>query len=168
MRSCRSPALARKHDLRWAKDSARTGQQTLGCGIRLVQGAPMGLYLRVALLFLVLLGLYLVFAGEVSTVELIAGSLAALAATGLGVALVVVAKRHFRVARPVKAVLSPLPSLLTEFFKVGRELVVVALRGASGQQGSFVHQPFEPGGEDAASAGRRAATILGISVAPGS
>ena len=128
----------------------------------------MGPYPRVALLFLVLLGCYLFFAGEVSTVEVIAGIVTAAAATVLSVALVVVAKRHFRLAPPAKAILHPLATLFLEFYKVGKRLVTVALQGASGQQGGFVRQPFEPGGDDALSSGRRAAVIIGLSLAPAS
>ena len=127
----------------------------------------MGSFGRVALLFLVLLGLYLFFAGEVSTVEMIAGGVAAGAATGLAVALVVVAKKHFRLAAPAKAIFHPLAALLPEFFQVGKQLIIVALQGTSGQRGAFIPQPFEPGGDDPVSAARRAATVIGVSLAPG-
>jgi hypothetical protein len=126
----------------------------------------MGAAPRVVLLFLVLLGLYLFFAGEVSTVEVIAGIVAAAAATALGIGLVAVAKKHFRVAPPPRAILRPLAALLPETFAVGYQLIRVALRGAGGQQGGFIQQPFDPGGDDARSSGRRAAVVIGVSLAP--
>ena len=127
----------------------------------------MRLFLRVTLLFLVLLGTYLFLAGEVSIVEIIAGVVTAGAATGLAVALVVVAKKHFRLSPPATAILHPLAALFPEFYQVGKQLIIVALQGTSGQRGDFVEQPFEPGGDDATSAGRRAATVIGASLAPG-
>ncbi len=116
--------------------------------------------------FVVLSGLYLFLAGTVDAVEIIAMVVCAAAGTALAVALETVAKRNYAPLPPPKAILRPFAALLPELLVVGRELVAVALHGAAAQRGTFVRQPFEPGADDTRSSGRRALTIIGISLAP--
>ena len=123
--------------------------------IGMVQGAAVAL---------ALFALYLLFAGEVSAVEIGAGLVCAGAGTALAVGLDVVAVRRFGPAFRLGAVLRPLAALLVETFVVGRELVRAAAGGAA--RGALSVQPFDPGGDDPRSATRRALTLLGISLAP--
>lgn len=126
----------------------------------------MGRIVGAVILFVVLLGLYLFFAGEISTVEVVAGVFCASCGTAMAVGLGVMAERRFAFGPPAKALLKPLGNLIPELLLVGRELVVVALGGAKGQRGDFVQQPFAPGRDDPRSLGRRALTIIGVSLAP--
>ena len=121
---------------------------------------------RIVVLFLALAGLSLFFAGDVSTVEVIAALICGAAGTGFSVALNVVAKKHFSLSPPAKVVLKPFGALVPEYLVVGRALVAVAVSGAPRQRGAFVHQPFDFGGNDARSASRRALTVIGVSLAP--
>ena len=118
------------------------------------------------LVFTVAFGLYLFFAGTIETVEVVAGLVCASATTILVAGLAIVAIRQFRFAAPSRAIWRPFAALLPETLMVGRELMNVALRGTSRQRGDFVRQPFEPAGDDPLSHGRRAVTVLGISLAP--
>ena len=67
-----------------------------------------------------LFGLYLLFAGTLGTVEVVAGLLGAAAGTALALALHRSAARHFAGAIPLRAVLRPLASLVTDTPVVGR------------------------------------------------
>lgn len=118
------------------------------------------------ILFAAAMSFYLFLAGTFDAVEVTAGLVCALAATVLSGGLDAVASRRFSFAPPVKAIWRPIASLIPEMLTVGRELLLVALQGAKGEHGGFIDQPFEPGGDDPASHGRRALAILGVSLAP--
>ena len=116
--------------------------------------------------FCLLAGLYLFLAGTVDTVELTAMLVCAATGTTLAIALEVVAKRNYLPLPPAKAIVRPILALLPELLVVGRELLAVAVAGATRQRGGFVQQPFEPGGDEPRAAARRAITIIGVSLAP--
>ena len=126
----------------------------------------MGRIIWGVVVLLVLSGLYLFLAGTVDLVELVAMAVCAAAGTALAIALEMVAKRNYAPLPPPRAIFKPLAVLLPELFIVGRELIRVALTGATGQRGAFVQQPFTPGGDEPRAAARRAITIIGVSLAP--
>ena len=129
----------------------------------------MGRIFGAVALFVVLLGIYLFFAGEINTVEVVAGIVCAAAGTGLGIGSAVVAKQSFAFAPPWRALAAPFAALLPETLVVGRELVAAAVAGsgADGRRGDFIRQPFRPGDAgDPRTSGRRALTIIGVSMAP--
>ena len=114
----------------------------------------------------VLAGLYLVCAGTVDVVEgtfaVVCGGLAA----ALSYLMARTTKRDFVASIRPKAILHPLASILPDFLALGRQLITAIVEGSDRQRGAFVRQPFEPGGSDARSRTRRAATIIGVSLAP--
>ena len=126
----------------------------------------MGRIVWVIATFVALAGLYLFLAGSVDAVEIAAALVCAGLGTTLAVALEIVAKRNFEPRPPLRAVLRPFAALLPETAVVGRELVSAAVTGTTRQRGDFIRQPFEPGADDARSAGRRALTVIGVSLAP--
>ena len=123
--------------------------------------------MRMAIIWLAFAAFYLLLAGDVSPVELVAGVACASAATSLGIGLSHIAHRRFAGWPSPRAIFRPLAALIPETFVVGRQLVA-AIFVFRDQRGAYVRQPFAPGGDDAVSAGRRAAVVLGISLAPGS
>lgn len=116
--------------------------------------------------WIALAGIYLVLAGTLDAVEATSAVLAGGVAAALGAVMAYVARRDYALVVPPRAVLSPLRGVLPDFFAVGRQLVAAALHGSTRQRGDFVRQPFEPGGTDRASRTRRAAAIIGVSLAP--
>ena len=118
------------------------------------------------IVFALAFAFYLFLAGTIATIELIAAFACAAATTAIATGLATVALRRFRFLPPFKAVWRPIAALLPETVVVGRELVRVALHGADRQVGDFVRQPFVPGGDDPTEHGRRALTVLGVSLAP--
>ena len=116
--------------------------------------------------FCCLAGLYLFLAGTVDAVEVTAMVVCAAAGTTLAIALEVVAKRNYEPLPPARAVTRPIVALLPELLVVGRELIAVAVTGATHMRGAFVQQPFEPGVDEPRAAARRALTIIGLSLAP--
>ena len=118
------------------------------------------------LTFIVLAGFYLFLAGSLGTVEIVSALVCCTLGTTLAVGLSLVAKTHFTLRPAPRAILRPLASALPEFLTVGRELVGVALRGAGRHHGDYVHQPFDFGADTPSEAGRRAVTLIGVSLAP--
>lgn len=119
-----------------------------------------------AVTWIVLAGFYLFLAGSIDTVEVIGMLVCCTLGAALAFGLSVVAQEHFTLRPPPRAILRPLAAALPEFLTVGRELAVVALRGAGRHHGDFVHQPFDFGAETPREAGRRAVTLVGVSLAP--
>ncbi len=118
------------------------------------------------LVFAASCGFYLFLAGSADTVELLAMAFCVTLGTALAVGLSVVAKAPIALRPPPRAILRPLAALLPELVGVGRRLAAVAFHGAGGYEGGFVHQPFDFGVADAREAGRRAMTLIGVSLAP--
>ena len=116
--------------------------------------------------FLLLAGLYLFLAGTIDAVEVTAMLVCAAAGTTLAVAVERVAKRNYSPMPLLGAVIRPFMALLPELIVVARTLVAAAIGGATRQRGEFVQQPYDPGGSDPRSAGRRALTVIGLSLAP--
>ena len=126
----------------------------------------MSRYVWAPLTWLVLAGFYLFLAGSGGTVEYIAMVVCCTLGTALAVGLSLVAREHF-ILRPVpRAVLKPIAAALPEFVTVGRELVAVALHGASRHVGDYVRQPYDFGAATPLDAGRRAVNTIGVSLAP--
>jgi hypothetical protein len=120
-----------------------------------------------ALAALIFLGVYLMFAGQVSATELLAGIPAAVAAAAYAVLLHRVAERPFRLDAPWPRVLGkPLMALFPDVIRVGRTLLRVLWRRPPGMVGTIVRQPFQAGGADPASAARRGLVTLAASLAP--
>lgn len=116
---------------------------------------------------LILCGMYLLFAGQIDTAEIIAGlpavALAAVFAAG-----------QSRQARRRYALIAPWPRLLLqagralarESWLVGAVLLGTLWRRSAGPRGAITAEVFEPGGDDPVSAGRRALATLERSLAP--
>lgn len=118
-------------------------------------------------LWLLLAGLYALFAGEVSLSEAIAGLLAT------GIALAYAAFLHRSRSRrisvrglPFRVVFAPLGALLPDAWRVGRVLARAVLRRPAGAAGTLSRPPFREGGREAREAGRRGLVTLGLSLAP--
>ena len=116
--------------------------------------------------FLVSIGLYLVFAGQVSGTEVAAGVPAA------GLVAAYAGLRHRGESRPMRLrgpwlrlVLSPMASVAGDAARVGVHLLRAFVPG-SDAAGTTSRQPFRPGGEGPADAGRRALVTLASSLAP--
>ena len=110
---------------------------------------------------------YLVFAGQVSTSEIIA----AVPASGLIAAFAFL--RHRGQDRPIqlwapwsRLLLSLLAALLRDTGRVGGHLLRLAFVPRLHSDGSIDSQPFHPGHADPAGAGRRALVTLAASFAP--
>ncbi len=123
------------------------------------------LALRGAVAWLVFFGVYLLYAGEVSLNEILAGIPAAGALACFAVASRRAEQRHLRVRAPwPRLLLRPVGSLFADAAKVGRVLLAALVRRPDGPIGRAAAQPFREGGSD--DAGRRALVTLGSSVAP--
>ena len=126
----------------------------------------MGRIVWVGTTLLVLAGVYLLLAGSFDTVEAIAMLVCTVLGTALVVGQSVVANEHVTLRPAPRAILGPLAALLPELYAVGRQLFDVAIHGASRHRGDYVHQPFDFGTDDPREAGRRAVTLIGVSLAP--
>ncbi len=115
--------------------------------------------------WVILAGLYFLFAGQFSPDE--AGAAAGTAAVG-AICLVLIraaTTRHLSLAAPWHRVLgAPLAQLAPDTWRVGGALVR-ALAGG-GHRGVATWQPFRHGGDDPADAGRRGLVVLAVSLAP--
>ncbi len=111
--------------------------------------------------------LYVLFAGEVSVAEAIAGAPVVIIATLYALALQRCGTVDLRVAArwvgvPARACLAVLPDL----WRVGRGLVQAVRRRPDEMQGVIKHVPFRVGGAGADDAGRRAVVVSAVSLAP--
>lgn len=121
--------------------------------------------LRTLTAWVALAGFYLLFAGQISVTEIIAGVPATLACAGFAVLLHGAQSRRLRLRAPwPRMVLMPLAALLPDVAKVGGVLVRALWRRPSGTVGVVSRQPFRHGGDG--DAGRRALSTLGLSLAP--
>jgi hypothetical protein len=112
----------------------------------------------------VLSGLYLVLAGEVSLSEIIAGVLAGLLATAVSLGLRAAAERQFVLRAPWPRLAARAGwALMRDIFRVALALAQAAAGGAGGM---IARQPFAGAGAEPAAAGRRALATLFASVAP--
>lgn len=113
--------------------------------------------------FVLLSGLYLVLAGQVSTDEVIAALLAGAAATGLALAVPRVAARHFDFAGVpwARLLLATLRSLASETWQVGLRLLRPRPQG-----GRIVRWPLQAHGDRRQKAARRGLVTLGLSLTP--
>ncbi len=114
--------------------------------------------------FLLLCGAYLLFVGTVSTAEALAAIPAVLGELGIAVVHRKHATRALDVRAPWRRLAVALPvALARDTVGVGAALLRALLTEVNSK---ISVQPFEPGGDDALSAGRRAAVILATSLAP--
>jgi hypothetical protein len=112
----------------------------------------------------VLSGLYLLLAGEVSLSEIVAGVLAGLLATAVSLGLTIAAERQFALRAPWPR-LAPRAAwaLLRDIARVALALVEAA---AGGEGGMIARQPFAGTGGEPVAVGRRALATLFASIAP--
>lgn len=117
--------------------------------------------------WIVLTCFYLLFAGQASVSEMIAGVPAAALATCIALLLRRARSRPLRLRAPWPRVVGrPLASLFPDAVRVGRVLLAALRRRPDGPVGMSSRQPFRHGDDDAADAGRRGLVTLGISLAP--
>ncbi len=126
-----------------------------------------------AIAWALLMGLYLVLAGQVSTTEVVAGLLTGLAAALLSVAVRIDARRQlrFRGVPWITLLGRPALALLSDTARVGAALARVALRGPDvhgAPEGAVVRQAFAQGGSGAQDGARRGLVTLAVSLAPNS
>jgi hypothetical protein len=122
--------------------------------------------LLAAIVWCVLFGLYLLFAGTVGVTEAIAGVVAASLATGLMAFVHAGRDRFLRLRPPLRALARPLLGVVTDSGRVAAVLVRAILRRPVGPVGTVVRQDFRQGGENADDAGRRGIVTLSASLAP--
>ena len=110
---------------------------------------------------------YLLFAGQASMSEMIAGVPSGAMATCFAVLLRQARSRPLRLQAPWPRVVGrPLVSLFPDAVWVRKVLLSVLWRRPGGAIGMVSHQPCRHGGNDAANAGRRGLVTLGLSLAP--
>lgn len=126
----------------------------------------MSRFVWLPLTWIALAGFYLVLAGGVGTVEIIAMLVCCTLGSGVALGLSLVARERIVLRPPPRAILRPLAATLPELFTVGRALFLVALRGASRHDGDYVRQPFVFGDDSPREAGRRALSLIGVSLTP--
>lgn len=119
------------------------------------------------IVFLVSIGLYLLFAGQVSGTEVAAGVPAA------GLIAAYAGLRHRGESRPMRLrgpwlrlVLAPLASVAGDAVRVGVQLLRAVFLPGSHVVGTVSRQPFRSGSAGPADAGRRALVTLASSLAP--
>ena len=111
-------------------------------------------------------GLYLLFAGQLSTTELIAGGCVAIGFTCLQTVLRLREERRLSLPiPPVRLLLKPIAALMLDAGRVAQVLVRVILRHPRGSVGTISPQPFREG-DGAHDRGREAMVILATSLAP--
>lgn len=123
-------------------------------------------WLLTILLAGLLLGLYLLLAGQASATEFVAAAPAVLLAVGTGWALRTHADRRMQVQAPWRQVLLRLlASVGADSVRVGAALLRAVMRPAA-HVGAVSRQAFPAGGDQPYEAGRRALVVLGASLAP--
>lgn len=123
--------------------------------------------LRAAALWMVFLGLYLLFASPVSSSELIAGvpSAAAIAAFALHNRRAEDRRMDLR-APWLRVILHSLAAIPGDVTRVGWVLIESLWHPPARHVGTASHQPFDYGNDTAMDATRRAMVVLGTSLAP--
>ncbi len=123
--------------------------------------------LRAAALWIVFLGLYLVFASPISTQELIAGVPSAAAITSFALLYRHAEERRMDLRAPwFRIALRALAAIPPDALRVGRALLRSLQGPRYAQTGLAAQQPFLQGNDSAADATRRALVVLGTSLAP--
>jgi hypothetical protein len=123
--------------------------------------------LRAAALWIVFLGLYLLFAAPVSSSELIAGVPAAAAITAFALIYRRAEKRQMDLRAPwLPVILRSLAAIPGDILRVGVALAGSLWRARAAHVGIPAHQPFHHGEQTAQDAARRAMVVLGTSLAP--
>ena len=113
-------------------------------------------------------GAYLLFAGQVSTTEAIAGVAATTMAAAFAILLRRAQSRALQLNAPwLRVIGRPLASLYPDAIRVGGMLLQAIWRRPDGPMGTISRQSFHHGADHAAAdAGRRAMVGLAISFAP--
>lgn len=135
-------------------------------GLGAVHAAIMPRWLLTLLLAGLLLGLYLLLAGQASATEFLAAVPAVLLAVGMAQALRTHADRQMQLQAPWRQVLlRPLASICSDSVRVGVALLHAIVRPAA-HAGMVSRQAFRAGGDQPCEAGRRALVVVGGSLAP--
>jgi hypothetical protein len=122
---------------------------------------------RAAALWIVFLGLYLLFAAPVSWSELIAGAPSAALITAFALFYRRAEERRLDLRAPwLRVILRSLGAVPGDSLRVGGALIRSLWQMPQSQIGMPVHQPFRQGDNTAADAARRAMVVLGTSLAP--
>lgn len=117
--------------------------------------------------WVVFLGAYFLFAGQVSATEIVAGVPSSAAVGCFAVVLHRTQSRRFRLQGPWWRILGlPLAAVFPDAARVGRVLLRAVRRRPFGAVGVVAPQAFRPGGDDPAAASRRGLVTLGCSLAP--
>ncbi|MDQ2802719.1 MAG: hypothetical protein M3Y41_08550, partial [Pseudomonadota bacterium] len=117
--------------------------------------------------WVLLVGFYVLFAGQVSPSELIAGIPAAGAAAVFALLLHRTQTRRLRLRAPWLHVLAqPLGAVFPDALRVGGVLLRALWHRPAGSLGQISRQPFNHGGDDASAAARRGLVTLANSLAP--
>lgn len=116
----------------------------------------------------VLLGCYLLFAGQASAAEIVAGLCSAALATTYAVLASRSAPRRFAPggAPWLRVVGTPLMALPRDAVRVGGALLRAVARRPEGAIGQAHTLSFREGADDAGDAARRGLVVLGLSFAP--
>lgn len=123
-------------------------------------------WLLTILLAGLLLGLYLLLAGQASGTEFVAAVPAVFLAAGMGQALRAHADRRMQLQAPWRQVLlRPLASICLDSVRVGVALLHAIVR-PDAHAGMVSRQAFRAGSDQPREAGRRALVVLGASLAP--
>ncbi len=119
------------------------------------------------IVFLTYIGLYLVFAGQVSGTEVAAG------VPAVGLVATYAGLRHRSASRPMRLrgpwlrlVLSPMAAVAGDAARVGVHLLRAVFVPGSHVAGTINRQPFRSGSAEPTEAGRRALVTLASSLAP--
>ncbi len=116
--------------------------------------------------FVISASLYLLFAGQLSTTELIAGSCVAVGFTCLQTVLRLREERQLSLPMPpLRVILGPIAALMLDAGRVGQVLVRAILRRPLSSVGTISRQPFRQGA-GSQDRGREALVFLATSLAP--
>ena len=126
-----------------------------------------GTVLRAAALWIVFLGVYLLFAGPVSASELIAGVPSAALITGFALLYRRTEERQMDLRAPwLRVILRSLGAVPGDAVRVGGALIGLLWHRRENHIGISTHQPFRHGDRTPTDAARRAIVVLGTSLAP--
>jgi hypothetical protein len=115
---------------------------------------------------IVLFGLYLLLAGEVSLTEIAADFAVSILILAFALVQRRIAVHRLRLPLAMKPYARPVAALLPDTFRVGKVIVASLIRRPGTKTGHLLHQPFIPGDFSPRQAGRRAVVELGVSLAP--
>ena len=110
---------------------------------------------------------YFLFAGQLSTTEVVAGLPAATVAAAFAVLMHRARSRDLDLHAPwLRVVVGPLAALIPDAIRVGAVLLSALWRRPLGPVGVITKQPFRHGDDSVGDAGRRGLVILSASLAP--